>query len=87
VQRSRHAVEPAGARRRDEYHPVALHLFMPLKFKRRFIKAIDAHLAERYPMFKVSPRAGRRNLHPAYIRPPEQRSQDFELVNQDTSVT
>ena len=57
--------------------------FMPLKFKRRFIKAIDAHLAERYPMFKgLSEGWPGETCIPPYIRPPEQRSQDFELVNQ-----
>lgn len=57
--------------------------FMPLKFKRRFVKAIDTHLAERYPMFKgLSEGWPGETCIPPYIRPPEQRSHDFDLVNQ-----
>jgi glutamate synthase (NADPH/NADH) small chain len=57
--------------------------FMPLKFKRRFVKAIDTHLSERYPMFKgLSEGWPGETCIPPYIRPPEQRSHDFELVNQ-----
>ena len=55
---------------------------MPLKFKRKFIKAIDAHLSERYPMFKGLSRGWPGEAFiPPYIRPPEQRTHDFELVN------
>ncbi|HEX9206835.1 MAG TPA: sulfide/dihydroorotate dehydrogenase-like FAD/NAD-binding protein [Steroidobacteraceae bacterium] len=57
--------------------------FMPLKFKRRFVKAIDTHLSERYPMFKgLSEGWPGETCIPPYIRPPEQRAHDFELVNQ-----
>ncbi len=71
--------------RNDEMSTVLLRFiwFMPLKFKRRFVKAIDAHLSDRYPMFKgLSEGLAGQIFHSAYIRPPEQRAQDFELVNQ-----
>ncbi|MCJ7453729.1 MAG: FAD-dependent oxidoreductase, partial [Steroidobacteraceae bacterium] len=71
--------------RDDEMSTILLRFiwFMPLKFKRRFIKAIDTHLAERYPMFRgLSEGWPGETCIPPYIRPPEQRSQDFELVNQ-----
>ena len=56
---------------------------LPLKFKRKFIAAIDAHLSDRYPMFKgLSQGWPAQNGIPPYIRPPEERSKDFELVNQ-----
>ena len=54
---------------------------MPLKFKRKFIVAIDAHLSDRYPMFKglsVNWPSGN-FIHP-YVRPAEVRKNDFELV-------
>ena len=55
---------------------------MPLKFKRKFIKAIDEHLSGRYPMFKgLSEGWPADTFIPPYIRPPEERSHDFELVN------
>jgi glutamate synthase (NADPH/NADH) small chain len=57
--------------------------FMPLKFKRRFVAALDAHLSDRYPMFQGLSRGWPgETCIPPYIRPPEQRSHDFELVNQ-----
>jgi glutamate synthase (NADPH/NADH) small chain len=54
---------------------------MPLKFKRRFIAAIDAHLSDRYPMFKGLSEnwPGGNYIHP-YVRPAEVRKNDFELV-------
>jgi glutamate synthase (NADPH/NADH) small chain len=56
---------------------------LPLKFKRKFIAAIDAHLSDRYPMFKGLSRGWpAQNFIPPYIRPPEERAKDFELVNQ-----
>jgi glutamate synthase (NADPH/NADH) small chain len=56
---------------------------IPLKFKRKFVRAIDVHLSGRYPMFKgLSHGWPGENGIPPYIRPPEQRSQDFDLVNQ-----
>ena len=71
--------------RNDEMSTILLRFiwFMPLKFKRRFIKAIDTHLSGRYPMFKgLSEGWPGETCIPPYIRPPQQRSQDFELVNQ-----
>jgi glutamate synthase (NADPH) small chain len=57
--------------------------FMPLKYKRRFVQAIDAHLSGRYPMFEgLSKGWPGETCIPPYIRPPEQRTYDFELVNQ-----
>jgi glutamate synthase (NADPH/NADH) small chain len=56
---------------------------IPLKFKRKFIAAIDAHLSDRYPMFKgLSQGWPAQNSIPPYIRPPEVRAKDFDLVNQ-----
>ncbi len=56
---------------------------LPLKFKRKFIAAIDAHLSDRYPMFKgLSQGWPAQNSIPPYIRPPEVRAKDFDLVNQ-----
>jgi glutamate synthase (NADPH/NADH) small chain len=56
---------------------------IPLKFKRKFIAAIDAHLSDRYPMFKgLSQGWPGQNSIPPYIRPPEERAKDFDLVNQ-----
>jgi glutamate synthase (NADPH/NADH) small chain len=56
---------------------------VPLKFKRKFIAAIDAHLSDRYPMFKgLSEGWPGQNGIPPYIRSPEERARDFELVNQ-----
>ena len=55
----------------------------PLKQKRKFIRAIDAHLSERYPMLKgLSEGWPAENNIPPYIRPPQERNQDFDLVNQ-----
>lgn len=56
---------------------------LPLKGKRKFVRAIDAHLSDRYPMFKglsVDWPAG--NSIPPHIREPEDRSRDFGLVNE-----
>jgi len=56
---------------------------LPLKQKRKFIRAIDKHLSGRYPMFKGLAKGwpGENNI-PPYIRPPEERNKDFDLVNQ-----
>ncbi|MBI3702365.1 MAG: sulfide/dihydroorotate dehydrogenase-like FAD/NAD-binding protein [Rhizobiales bacterium] len=54
---------------------------VPLKFKRKFIAAIDAHLSDRYPMFKgLSQNWPGQNFIPPYVRPAEERKNDFELV-------
>jgi glutamate synthase (NADPH) small chain len=53
----------------------------PIKFKRKFIEAIDKHLSDKYPMFKglsVNWPSGN-FIHP-YVRPAEVRKNDFELV-------
>jgi glutamate synthase (NADPH/NADH) small chain len=56
---------------------------MPLKYKRKFIKAIDTYLSGRYPMFAgLSNGWPGESFIPPYIRPPEERAQDFGLVNQ-----
>jgi glutamate synthase (NADPH/NADH) small chain len=56
---------------------------IPLKYKRKFIHAIDVHLSERYPMFKgLSEGWPGQNAIPPYIRPAEERAKDFELVTQ-----
>ncbi|MCE1175218.1 MAG: hypothetical protein LWW77_11510, partial [Propionibacteriales bacterium] len=55
---------------------------LPMSRKRGFMKAVDTQLSERYPMF-----AGTSEKWPAlngigpYIREPEDRNADFELVN------
>ncbi len=55
---------------------------IPLKFKRKFIKAIDDHLSDRYPMFKGLSHGWPADAFiPPYIRPPEERAHDFQLVN------
>ena len=56
---------------------------LPLGMKRKFIKAIDSHLSDRYPMFKgLSVNWPADSFIPPYVRTPEERSNDFELVNQ-----
>jgi glutamate synthase (NADPH/NADH) small chain len=56
---------------------------IPLKYKRKFIHALDTHLSERYPMFKgLSEGWPGQNAIPPYIRPAEERATDFELVTQ-----
>ncbi len=71
---------------RDDDASLVLQRFVwaiPLKFKRRFIAALDAQLTERYPMFAgLSTDWPGKNGIPPYIRPPEERAQDFGLVNQ-----
>jgi glutamate synthase (NADPH) small chain len=70
--------------RNDEMSLVLMRFIwsMPLKFKRKFIKAIDDHLSDRYPMFEgLSVGWPMDTFIPPYIRPPEERSHDFELVN------
>ncbi|MEQ1690325.1 MAG: sulfide/dihydroorotate dehydrogenase-like FAD/NAD-binding protein [Gemmatimonas sp.] len=71
--------------RDDEMSTILLRFIwaMPLKFKRKFIKALDVHLSDRYPMFKGLSDGWPGDAYiPPYIRPAEQRSHDFELVNQ-----
>jgi glutamate synthase (NADPH/NADH) small chain len=55
---------------------------VPLKLKRKFVRAIDQHLSDRYPMFKgLSEGWPAENHIPPYVRSAEERSEDFELVN------
>ncbi len=56
---------------------------LPLGKKRMFIRAIDTHLSDRYPMFDgLSDGWPAAVSIPPYIRDPEERSKDFGLVNQ-----
>ena len=56
---------------------------VPLGLKRKFVKALDLHLSDRYPMFKgLSQNWPAESFIPPYIRSPEERSVDFGLVNQ-----
>ncbi len=56
---------------------------VPLGLKRKFIRALDQHLSERYPMFKgLSENWPADNYIPPYVRAAEERAQDFGLVNQ-----
>ncbi len=72
-------------RRADDASKILMRFIwsLPLGMKRKFIRALDAHLSERYPVFKglsVDWPAG--NAIPPYIREPGERDHDFELVNQ-----
>jgi glutamate synthase (NADPH/NADH) small chain len=71
---------------RDDDVSIVLMRFVwnvPLGLKRKFIKALDTHLSDRYPLFKGLSEDWPAESHiPPYIRPPEERSNDFELVNQ-----
>jgi glutamate synthase (NADPH/NADH) small chain len=56
---------------------------LPLGKKRMFIRAIDTHLSDRYPMFAGLSKGWPASVTiPPYIRDPESRSKDFGLVNQ-----
>ncbi|HQR25635.1 MAG TPA: sulfide/dihydroorotate dehydrogenase-like FAD/NAD-binding protein [Nocardioides sp.] len=56
---------------------------LPLGMKRKFIRALDHHLSERYPMFAgLSEGWPAGNCIPPYTRPAEERSHDFDLVNE-----
>jgi glutamate synthase (NADPH) small chain len=69
---------------RDDDMSTILQRFIwavPLKFKRKFIAALDAHLSDRYPMFKgLSKGWPGETFIPPYVRPAEERKKDFELV-------
>lgn len=71
--------------RNDDFSSVLLRFIwnLPLKLKRKFIRAIDRHLSGKYPMFKGLSEGwpGENNI-PPYIRPPAERNEDFNLVNQ-----
>jgi glutamate synthase (NADPH/NADH) small chain len=56
---------------------------IPLKFKRKFMRAIDTYLSDRYPMFKgLSQSWPAQQSIPPYMRPAQERAKDFALVNQ-----
>jgi glutamate synthase (NADPH/NADH) small chain len=56
---------------------------VPLKLKRKFVKAIDLHLSDRYPMFKgLSEDWPANNSIPPFMRDADERSRDFGLVNE-----
>jgi glutamate synthase (NADPH/NADH) small chain len=55
---------------------------LPLGKKRLFVRALDAHMSEKYPMFRgLSQNWPAGNAIEPYIRDADVRSQDFELVN------
>ena len=55
---------------------------LPLSRKRKFVRAIDAHLSDRYPMFAgLSEGWPAGNAIPPHIREPQEREKDFGLVN------
>lgn len=56
---------------------------LPVGKKRSFIRGVDRVLSDRYPMLKGFSAAWPANVAiEPYIREPEERSEDFELVNQ-----
>ncbi len=72
-------------RRGDDASRVIMRFLwgVPLSRKRKFIRAIDAHLSDRYPMFAgLSDGWPAGNSIPPHIREPEQRGKDFGLVNE-----
>lgn len=71
---------------RDDDSSAVLMRFLwnlPLRLKRKFIRALDVHLRDRYPMFAgLSEGWPAGNNIPPYIRDAAVRAVDFELVNQ-----
>jgi glutamate synthase (NADPH/NADH) small chain len=56
---------------------------LPLGGKRKLVRALDAHLRDRYPMFAgLSQDWPAGNAIPPYTRGAEERAHDFDLVNQ-----
>ncbi len=56
---------------------------LPLGGKRKFIRALDAHLSDAYPMFKgLAEGWPAHNSIEPYIRDADSRAHDFQLVNQ-----
>ncbi len=56
---------------------------VPLGLKRKFVRAIDLNLSDRYPVFKgLSENWPAENFIPPYIRDADERAKDFGLVNQ-----
>ena len=74
-----------GALQRDDDASRVLMRFvwqLPLGKKRMFVRALDAHLAEQYPMFAgLATNWPAGNAIPPYIRDAAARSEDFGLVN------
>ncbi len=71
--------------RNDDMSTVLMRFIwnVPLKLKRKFVRAIDQHLSDRYPMFKgLSEDWPANNSIPPYMRDARERSRDFGLVNQ-----
>ncbi len=55
----------------------------PLRQKRKFIKALDTHLSDKYPMFLgLSNNWPAENFIAPYVRGADERAEDFELVTQ-----
>ncbi len=70
--------------REDDVSTVLMRFIwdLPLGKKRAFIRGIDEHLSDRYPMFSgLSHDWPAGNTIPPYIREPEVRAEDFGLVN------
>lgn len=56
---------------------------LPLGRKRAFVRALDEHLSDRYPMFAgLSTDWPAGSSIPPYVREPDARAEDFDLVNQ-----
>ncbi|MCU0277866.1 MAG: sulfide/dihydroorotate dehydrogenase-like FAD/NAD-binding protein [Candidatus Nanopelagicales bacterium] len=56
---------------------------LPLSGKRKFVRAIDAHLSDRYPMFAgLSKGWPAQNAIEPFVRDADSRATDFGLVNQ-----
>ena len=55
---------------------------VPLGYKRKFVRALDTHLSDRYPMFKgLSQGWPAENGISPYIRPPAERAKDLSLIH------
>ncbi|MDR2619705.1 MAG: sulfide/dihydroorotate dehydrogenase-like FAD/NAD-binding protein [Propionibacteriaceae bacterium] len=70
--------------RRDDSSTLIMRFIwdLPVGKKRMFIRALGLHLSEKYPMFAaLSDDWPAGNAIPPYIREPEERSSDFDLVN------
>jgi glutamate synthase (NADPH) small chain len=60
---------------------------LPLGMKRKFIRGIDAHLSEQYPMFEgLSNNWPSGSWIPPYIREADDRAHDFGLVNEGSAT-
>ena len=56
---------------------------LPLRQKRTFVRALDEHLSDRYPMFKgLSLDWPATSVIPPFVRDAESRQHDFDLVTQ-----